>query len=65
MLMLFVANLGIFRIRQELHKSNCLKINNKSKSFIQRVAQVISCQLFQEICMKSKNIVLCLSFHGD
>ena len=42
------------------------KGNNKLKSLSERFTQVLSCHLFQDICIKGKNIVLwCLSFQGD
>ena len=50
-----------FCIQQELSKYKFnlipLKNNNKSKSLSKKVAQVLSCQLFRDIFIKSKNIV--------
>ena len=55
--MLLVTKLGIFCIQQELSKGN-----NISKSVSKRTVQVVSSQLFQEICIKSEKMVsLCLS----
>ena len=43
-----------------------LKGNDKHKSLSKRVVQVVLCQLFKEICIKSKNIVSShLSFRGN
>lgn len=61
--MLLVIKFGTFRMQQELCRSKSipsffnLKGNNKSKLVFKRVVQVVSSDLFQEICIKSENIV--------
>ena len=58
MLMLFVAKLGIIGIQESYLSLIWFHLrgnNNKSKSLCKRVVQVVTSQLFQEICLKSKN----------
>lgn len=63
MIMLLVTKFGTFRMQQELYRSKSipslfnLKGNNESKLAFKRVAQVVSSHLFQEIYIKSENIV--------
>ena len=67
--MLFVAKLGILCIQQELYKSksNLIPFKKlKSKLLFKRFVQFVSCQLFQEIFIKSKSVVSWrLSFQGN
>ena len=55
------TNVNVAYILQELSKSKSnlipFKCSNKSKSLYNRYVQAVSCQLFQEICIKSKNII--------
>ena len=58
--MLFAAKFAIF-VSIKIYPSLslilfCLKGNNKPKSLSKSLVQVISCQLFQEMCIKSKDI---------
>ena len=66
--MLFVVKLGIFHIQRKLSKSksDLIPFNKKPKLLSKRVVQVVSCQLFQDICINSKSIVSArLSFQGN
>ena len=58
-LILQVAKLGIFVFKKSYPGPSLIQFRakgNKSKSGLKRVFQVISRHLFQEICVKSKNI---------